>query len=38
MWEFLAARDGALIEAGVKPRGTRDISEEELAEMGIAGF
>jgi hypothetical protein len=37
IWEFNACFEGWKAINGVKPRG-RDISEERLAEMGIAGF
>lgn len=37
LWEFMAAADGHLLANGAKPKGG-DISEDRLAEMGIAGF
>lgn len=37
LWEFMAARDGVLLENGAKPKGG-DISEDRLAELGVAGF
>lgn len=37
LWQFTACLDGWAVANGVKPKG-RDISEDRLAEMGIAGF
>ncbi len=33
----MAARDGIMLEHGAKPKGG-DISDDDLADMGIAGF
>jgi hypothetical protein len=37
LWEFNAAFKGWKSINGIKPKG-RDISDERLSEMGIAGF
>lgn len=37
-WEFNACYDGWKLANGVKKKRGADISEERLAEMGIAGF
>lgn len=37
LWEFGAAVDGYLLANGEKPKG-KEISDERLSELGIAGF
>lgn len=37
LWEFYAASDGYSLANGGKRRGG-DISDDDLAEMGIVGF
>lgn len=37
LWQFTACLEGFAIRNGIKPKG-RDISDDRLAEMGIAGF
>ena len=37
IWEFNAAFKGYRAANGIKPKG-REISDERLAELGIAGF
>jgi len=40
LWEFGAAVDGYILanDPKAKPRGSGDISEDRLAELGIEGF
>lgn len=38
LWEFNACYDGWKTVNGVKTKRNADISEERLAELGIAGF
>lgn len=38
LWEFIHAKRGYDEAHGAKPRGTGDISEDRLSDMGIAGF
>ncbi len=38
LWEFVYATRGFAESNGAKPRGTGDISEDRLNELGIEGF
>lgn len=40
LWEFAACQDGYILanDPKAKRRGSGEISEERLAEMGIEGF
>lgn len=38
LWEFAAAMDGFAEFHGSKKKSAPDISDEELADMGVEGF
>lgn len=39
LWEFLACKEGyEIAHGGKKPKGSGDIDEDRLRELGIEGF